>query len=123
MIAPISNQPACVRCKDKRLFCEALRKSSSAVLKMTFPLVCGTPNGERRTPPRTAARAAQYPAIPSGDVRADSMPSKHLKHQKNMSFSRSSREIFLSLVDRPVDERSALTWNGYANAAQTPSSG
>lgn len=36
MRAPSSSQPACVRCKDSRLFCAADRKRSSAILTTSY---------------------------------------------------------------------------------------
>lgn len=36
MRAPSSSQPACVRCKDSRLFCAAVRKRSSAILTTSY---------------------------------------------------------------------------------------
>lgn len=47
----------------------------------TFPLVCGTPRGDSFTPPRTAAKAALYPAIASGEERIFSIFSTHLSKQ------------------------------------------
>lgn len=75
IIAPIRSQPACVRFKDNRLFWLALRSNSSAVLKIILPLVWGTPSGDKRTLPRTAARALLYPAIASGELLMFSIPS------------------------------------------------
>lgn len=58
--APTRSHPAWVRVRDILLFWLALRRSSSAVLNITLPLLCGTPSGDRRTPPRIAAKALLY---------------------------------------------------------------
>lgn len=75
IMAPINNQPACMRFNESLEFWLADRSSSSAVLKTTFPFVCGIPSGDWLTLPSTAANALLYPDIASGDARIVSMAS------------------------------------------------
>jgi hypothetical protein len=77
IIDPISNQPLCVRFKLSLEFWLAVLSSSSAVLKMIFPFVCGIPSGECLTLPTTAAKAPLYPEMASGDDLIFSIASKH----------------------------------------------
>lgn len=68
---------------DTHIVCITTTKCKNVrVIMVTFPFVWGTPRGDNLTPPRTAANAALYPEMASGDVLMLSILSTHLKQTK-----------------------------------------